>query len=106
MGQQELHFVLTRTSQRQRQVFQPDHRVVHAGEPKRISAQINAHTLVNKYLDSFGAKQIGDKRCIGPMIVISQHGEDTVTRTQPANQLRTRGGLAAVVRNVITGERD
>src|SRR5438128_10081536 len=43
MRQQQLHFIIARAGQSQRQIFQSNHRVIDAGQPERFALEIDAH---------------------------------------------------------------
>jgi len=98
---QEFHFRLTRSRQGKRKIFQPNHCVVDAGQPKRIAVQLKVHTLIYQHRYAFSSKQVGNQCRVGPMIVISEDGEHSITCLQATHQLCTGSCILAIVRNVV-----
>src|SRR5437868_7453392 len=81
MRQQQLHFVISRAGQSQRQIFHSNHGAIDAGQPERFTQEIDAHALVQEDPKVSKAKQIADQLRIVPLTVISKTAETTVTRT-------------------------
>ena len=59
MREQELHLVAPGACQRQRQVLEADHRIVHARQPERSAILFEVHAFVYQDRDAFGAEKIG-----------------------------------------------
>jgi hypothetical protein len=59
------------------------------------------HTLIYQHRYAFSSKQVGDQCCVGPMIVISENSEDSVTCFQTTHQLCTGSCILPVMRNVV-----
>ena len=95
-----------RARQRQRQIFQSNHRVVHAGQPESLAILFKTHPLIDQHRDSFGAEEVSNQSRIGPMIVIAQHRKDAVSRAQSAQHFGAGRGILAFFGNVIAGQRD
>jgi hypothetical protein len=45
--EQKLHLTLARTCQRQRKIFQANHRVVYASQPESLASLLEAHSLIH-----------------------------------------------------------
>src|SRR5438132_14038348 len=80
VGQQDFQFALTRSRQRERQVLESDHSVIHASQPERIAARIDVHALIDKHADALCPKQVSNQLCVGPMVMIAEHAKNAVTR--------------------------
>ena len=81
MCQQELHLIIQRAGQCQRQIFQSHHGVIYTRQPERLSALLKTHSLINQHRNPFGTKEVGNQSRVGPMIMIAKNSKDTVTRS-------------------------
>jgi hypothetical protein len=57
--EQEFHLVAPGTCQRQRQVFEPNHRIVYARQPERRAILFEVHAFVYQDRNAFGTEKIG-----------------------------------------------
>ena len=80
--EQEFHLVRARACERQRDVFETDHRVVDTREPECCSILFEAHSLIDQDRNSLGAEEVCQQRRIDPVVVVSQNCVDAVFRLQ------------------------
>ena len=106
MCEQKLHFVTTSTRKRKRQIFKPDHRIVHAGQPESRAILLEAHAFVYQNTDPFSAKQVGYQRGIDPVVVIPQYGINAISGFQSTQHLRARCSVLSLFGDVIACEND
>ena len=66
----------------------------------------DVYAFVNQDSDSFRAKQVGNQRGVGPMVVVSEDGVNAVTRFQTAQHLGARSGVTTLFRDVVAGQGD
>jgi hypothetical protein len=104
--QQQLKLVLARAGQSEWQVFESHHRVIDSRKPESSAFILETHALVDENSYSFRAEEVGDQRCIGPVIVISQDCVNSMTRAQFPQQLSARRRIFALLGNIITGKRN
>src|SRR6185503_2707866 len=103
VGEQKLHLVFSRTCQSQRDVFQTHHRVVNSGQPKRLTIQFEAHSLVNQNCYAFSAEEIRNQRCVNPMVMIPKNCKDAIASFKLSQHLGAWSSIMSFFRDVVAG---